>query len=171
MVDQWKRDLQKEVRDSMQKNIQSPTPNKISKIKLRPFLLFVVLILLVSNLFAFETKYPGCIKSRFDQFFSESEEEKNFLSVALKDLDARLAALELGANVQIKSELQDLRDKVLLIAIVVDENAAISKEILGRCDHRGKEFVHIGPDWNIDKMPSHLSLSPETKRFLEKRLK
>ena len=176
-MEQWEMDLREDIRDAMK---GSPSiPPKKTKIQIRPFLLFAALLLFIMNFAIVEQKHPGFFADKINNcvaYFNKDsvqQDDSTSLVLVLKDLDSRLVALETKdyTDEALKAELKELRDQVYLMVIVQDENAAISKKILSQYNYEGQQFIHIDPDWKIDRMPTHLKLTSETEEFLRKRLR
>jgi len=169
-MEQWKLDLQREIRNSRNKTTRSSF--KIPKISIRPLLLILTIMLFYVGLTTFEDKRPGyineAISGTWNIFFGE--EEVDPMIEVVEGLDSRLAAIELKSK-QNAFRIKEARNNIYLNTVIADENTAISKEILRRYSPESKHFVHIGPDGKINRMPSHINLSAEAEAFLRKRLR
>lgn len=179
-MEQWEKDLRGEIRDAFKSGPINPP--KVNKIQIRPFLFFVAVFLMMMNFVILEQKRPGFVVDKASQciaYFNhknklvQQEPQPDPLVIVLRGLDARIAALETKdySDEELKAELKEWRDKVYLIAIVSDENAAISKKILSQYNHEGQEFIHIDPDWKINRMPSHITIGSEAREFLRERMR
>jgi hypothetical protein len=178
-MEKWEMDLREEIRGALK---SSPsTPPKKTKIQIRPLMFFAAVLLFVMSFAVAERKQPGffadkigqCV-SYFDRDAPVQNNQPDPLILALQGLDSRLEALEAKeeyTDEELKAELKELRDKVYLMVVVQDENAAISKKILSQYNYEGQQFIHIDPDWKINRMPTHIKLTPESEEFLRERLK
>lgn len=179
-MEQWEMDLRGEIRDALKSSPPAPTKKK-SNIQVRPLLFFVAVLLFVMNFAIVERKHPGFFAEKLNYVVSSfhgdtpvAQNQPDPLIMALRGLDSRLEVLEAKKEYtddELKAELKELRDKVYLMVVVQDENAAISKKILSQYNYEGQQFIHIDPDWKIDRMPTHIKLTPESEEFLRKRLK
>tara|TARA_Y100000296_G_C5021224_1_gene179936 strand:- start:42 stop:572 length:531 start_codon:yes stop_codon:yes gene_type:complete len=176
-MEQWEKDLREEIRGALTSPVPPDKPKK--KIQIRPFLFFVAVLLFLMNFVVLEQKHPGYLATKISQarsFFDDKVEQppaEDPLVTVLREFDARIAGLENKdyKDEELTAELKELRNKVYLLVIVSDENAAISKKILRKYDYEAREFLHIDPDWKIDRMPTHIKLTPDSEEFLRKRLK
>jgi hypothetical protein len=179
-MEKWEMDLREEIRDAMS-NPSTPPNKKVTKVQFRPLLFFAALLLFIMNFVVIERKHPGFFAEKIDHCVSYFHRDTNVhqnqpdpFIMALQGLDSRLEALEAKEDYtdeELKAELKELRDKVYLMVVVQDENAAISKKILSQYNYEGQQFIHIDPDWKIDRMPTHINLTPESEEFLRKRLR
>ena len=171
-MERWEMDLREEIRDAF-KGTPSSHPKKITKTQVRPLLVFALILLFVMNFVIVERKHPGFIAEKINHCVSyfdvPQDNSPDPLVVALRAIDARLDALELEENEVLWDEFQELRNKVYLQVVVQDENAAISKRLLGQYQE-AQEFIHIDPNYRINRMPTHINLTPESEEFLRKRL-
>lgn len=181
-MEQWEMDLREEIREAFAKsNTPMPPQKPKRKTQIRSFLFLVAVLLLLMNFVVLEVKHPGYLATKFNQVTQMFDRDQTIveqpsedpLIVVLKGLNARIAALEEKdyTDEEARQELKALREKVLLIAIVADENAAISKKILSRYDVEGRQFIHIDKDWKIDRMPTHIKIDSTTEDFLRERMR
>jgi hypothetical protein len=177
-MEQWEMDLRGEIRDALKSSPPASTKKK-NNVQIRPLLFFVAVLLFVMNFAIVERKHPGFFADKLNYVVSSfhrdtpvvQNQQPDPLIMALRGLDARLEALEAKTDDDLKAELKELRDKVYLMVVVQDENAAISKKILSQYNYEGQQFIHIDPDWKIDRMPTHIKLTPESEEFLRERLR
>jgi len=178
-MEKWEMDLREEIRDALKSSPSTP-PKKTTKIQIRPLMVFAAILLFIMSFAVAERKQPGFFADKIDQCVSYfdrdapvQDNQPSPLILALQGLDSRLEALEAKdyTDEELKAELKELRDKVYLMVVVQDENAAISKKILSQYNYEGQQFIHIDPDWKINRMPTHIALTPESEEFLRERLR
>jgi len=174
-VEQWEKDLREEIGIIMNNNKVNSNKKVSKKKRIKSILLILFLVILVANFFLLEYKHPGCTFNKIIEikngFSSKENNQHQNLEKMFKDVCVRISDLEKkSSNEDLKKEIQMLRDRLLLIAIVSDENAAISRKLIGKYDYEAEQFIHIDPDWKIDRMPNHIEIAPEADEFLRERL-
>ena len=66
----------------------------------------------------------------------------------------------------LQAKVGTLRDKVMLMGLLLNENFNIIKQ-----NDNKDDMVFFNRDWTLDKMPSHIELSDEDKEYLQKYIK
>ena len=63
----------------------------------------------------------------------------------------------------LQSKVGSIRDKVMLMGLLLNENFNILKQ-----DESKEEMVFFNSDWTLNKMPTHIDLSDEDREYLRK---
>lgn len=137
--------------------------------------LIMFMILTVAMLFVYDHKTGGKIKDWILSHFSnktevvEKVENKKTLendNSKMKEEFDKFVATHKGQLDALQNKVGSIRDKVMLMGLLLNENFNIIKQ-----NEDKDEMVFFNSDWTLNKMPSHIDLSDEDKEYLKKYVK
>ena len=135
--------------------------------------MFFVLLLILSavTVFAYDHKTGGKVRSWVGSHFSSADEvakveakkKPEVEEARLKDEFDKFVASNKSQIEALQSKVGSIRDKVMLMGLLLNENFNIIKQ-----DESKDEMVFFNSDWTLNKMPSHIELSDEDRDYLRK---
>lgn len=190
-MEPWEIELQKQLQDSKpetpkveinkpeEKIIENvlPTQNIIvdsSNNSSLPFFILLI-ILTIATLFVYDFKTGGKLRSWTLSHFSnkneiiEKVENKKPVendSLKMKEEFEKFVAAHKGQLDALQNKVGSIRDKVMLMGLLLNENFNIVKQ-----NEDKDEMVFFNTDWTLNKMPTHIDLSDEDKEYLKKYVK
>lgn len=148
----WEKELQNELKGRKIK------PKK--RFFFSPILFFFVVTILIGNFIILERKHHYLTNMIYGVRRPVNKIDVNRILIAESKEELRI----------VKEKLKDFQDKMVLMAIVLDENSAIAKEITSE-NPKSAEFIHIDDNWKINRLPSRIIIDEKNKDLLQKHLK
>ena len=137
--------------------------------------LILLIILTIAMLFVYDHKTGGKLREWTLSHFSnkneviEKVENKKLIendSSKMKEEFDKFVASHKGQLDALQNKVGSIRDKVMLMGLLLNENFNIIKQ-----NEDKDEMVFFNSDWTLNKMPTHIDLSDEDKEYLKKYVK
>lgn len=183
-MEPWELELQDQIRDS-----KSAAPEPLPKNDPAPILekakepsapaegggsivFFTLLVILAAvTVLVYDHKTGGKFRSWMASHFSSADQvekvepkRKNEADESrLRDEFDKFVASNKSQIEALQSRVGSIRDKVMLMGLLLNENFNIIKQ-----DESKDEMVFFNSDWTLNKMPTHIDLSDEDRDYLRK---
>lgn len=180
-TEQWEIDLRRQLGKEIPKLENAPieVDKKASSFLSESFIMmFLLVILTVSLLFAYDYKTDGSIQklvySSFTPVMSPKQNESPIEPLSPKPDSQIESIIALKEDIEkskltldgLSSQMRANEEKISLIGIVLNENFLVIRNNLPK-----DNMIFFNRDWTIDKMPKNITLTEEDKAYLNKFIK
>ena len=156
--------------------VLSPQETKVENSESNSLSFIILLVMLtVATLLVYDYKIGGKLRlwtlSHFSNKTEVVEKVENKKPVEsdsskMKEEFDKFVAAHKGQLDALQNKVGSIRDKVMLMGLLLNENFNIIKQ-----NEDKDEMVFFNSDWTLNKMPTHIDLSDEDKEYLKKYVK
>lgn len=168
LVEPWEVELRKTLKGLNKPVVVNQIPKNIIKSNKKEnmefYFLFSFVIAFMLGLFLMYKNLDSIVKIK-DYIFAPSisknepyEKDNSNLETAINNLNEKTD--------KIGESLEVIKNRILLLGALHNENWSILKNNKLKSD-----LIFFNRDWSIDKMPKHITIDEEEKKYLEKNLK
>ena len=169
-------DLVNKQKEKIVEAVLSPQETKVENSESNSLSFIILLVMLtVATLLVYDYKIGGKLRlwtlSHFSNKTEVVEKVENKKPVEsdsskMKEEFDKFVAAHKGQLDALQNKVGSIRDKVMLMGLLLNENFNIIKQ-----NEDKDEMVFFNSDWTLNKMPTHIDLSDEDKEYLKKYVK
>lgn len=139
----------------LQAELQSPKP----KNSMKSYLILAIVVFVLANAYVLNEKNHWY---ELPQLFPVATQPEKPRVDHLKQIKSAIATLQKNQASQ-EAKLQTTSDRLSTLGMIFNEDMAILSQNIDK-----RKVIVLNEDWTLDRMPTHLKLTPQDAVFLQK---